>query len=138
MKNIVAINYLSILYSIVVGLVAYIFFRNYYIWTILGAVTALFNYSLVVRFTKNKAHRDVVYLLIAFRTIVYLIVLAFMYFLLSDDTMILMYSYIFFVVGAINTKMGVFIFHLPIPYFKKIRAEADDAKEDGMDATSNS
>ncbi len=123
MKNIVVINYMAILYSIVVGLASYLFFRSYYIWTVLGSVTALFNYSLMVRFTKNKASKETLYLLIILRTVIYLIVLAFMYFLLGDQTMLLMYSYIFFFVGAINTKVGVFIFHLPIPYFVKLRLE---------------
>ncbi len=133
MKNIVAVNYLAILYSILVSVLAYIFFREFSTWTILGAVTALFNYSLMVRFTKNNANKEVVYLLIIFRTIIYLIVLSFMFFLLRDNTQTLMNGYIFFAIGAINTKMGVFIFHLPIPYFKKIRE--DMPKEGDLDDT---
>jgi len=123
MKNIIVINYIAIVYTVVVGLIAYIFFKDFATWVILGAVTALFNHSLLVRFSKNKIHKDTMYLLIVFKYFIYLIMLGFMFFLLREDTYLLMYSYIAFLVGAINLKIAIFIFHLPIPAFKKMRED---------------
>lgn len=133
MKNIIVINYIAIIYSIIVGVISYIFFKEYSTWAILGAMTALFNYSLMVRFTKNTVTKELMYLLIAFRTFMYLIILGFMFFYLRTDTNLLMYSYLFFLIGAVNTKIGVFIFHLPIPAFVKMRADEIKDKEDDQD-----
>jgi len=109
--------------------IAYLFFKDYASWVALGAVTALFNHSLLIRFTKNHIIKEVMYLLLAFKFMIYLIVLGFMFFLLREDSDILMKSYIFFLVGAMNIKIGIFVFHLPIPIFKKLRAEVEDIKE---------
>ena len=130
MKNIIVINYIAIIYSIIVSAVAYIFFREYSTWTILGAVTTLFNYSLNVRFAKNKPSKDLLYILIAVKMFIYLIVLGFMFFLMQDDSNLLAFSYLFFIIGAINTKIAVFIFHLPIKAFVKMREDELPAKED--------
>ncbi|MGE4320613.1 MAG: hypothetical protein AB7E61_04080 [Acholeplasmataceae bacterium] len=129
MKNIVIINWIGILYSIVASVVTLIFFNDYTSWVILGAVTALFNHSLLIRFTKTKIIKEVVYLLIAFKFVIYLIVLGFMFFLLREDSDILMKSYIFFLVGAINIKFGIMFFHLPFKKFKSLREEEKKLKE---------
>ena len=131
MKNIVVISNLAILYSIIVTVLAFIFFETYAIWTLLGAATAMFNHSMLVRFSKNKMTKDFSYLLIGFRLLIYLVVLGYMFFELRDDTQLLMWSYIFFLIGAFNIKMGIIIFHLPIKAFKKMREASDEEKEEG-------
>lgn len=136
MKNIIVINYLAILYSIVIVSLTYIFFRDFASWTVLGVATALFNHSLMVRFTKNKVTKDLMFLLIAFKYLIYLIMLGFMFFLLREDTQELSYGYIFFLLGAINVKIGIFIFHLPFKAFKKLREDAIKEKEEENDVAS--
>jgi len=129
MKNIIVINYLAIAYTIVVSLIAYLFFRDFATWTILGAMVALFNHSLLVRFSKNKVHKDTYILLIVLKYVFYLIVLGYMFFQLREDSNLLMYSYIFFLVGALNIKMGIFMFHLPIPKFVEMRKDEEVVKD---------
>lgn len=131
MKNIVVISYLAFIYSAIVTLIAFIFFEDYAIWTLLGAATAMFNHSLLVKFSKNKMTKEISYLLIAFKLMIYLIVLGFMFFDMRDNNQMLMKSYIFFLVGALNVKMGIIIFHLPIKAFVKMRTSVDVIEEEG-------
>jgi hypothetical protein len=133
MKNIVVISYLAFLYSAIVTIIALIFFEEYAVWTLLGAATAMFNHSLLVKFSKNKMTKELSYLLIAFKLIIYLIVLGFMFFDMRDNNQLLMWSYIFFLIGAFNIKVGIIIYHLPFKTFIKMREEVDEVKEEGED-----
>lgn len=128
MKNIAMISIIAFIYSAIVTLIAYLFFSEYAAWTLLGAAVSLFNQSLTVRFAKNKMTKDLMILLIVLKTLMYFIALGFMYFSLRDNQQLLMYSYLFFIVGAINIKLSIMFYHLPIKKFKQIRQEVEEAE----------
>jgi len=134
MKNIAMISIIAFIYSAIVTAIAYIFFSDFAAWTLFGAAVSLFNHSLTVRFSKNKITKDVAYLLIGFKMLMYFIALGFMFYSLKENQDILMYSYLFFIVGAINIKLSIIIYHLPIKKFKQIRLEVEEGehKDEGI------
>lgn len=114
MRDVDAISVSGIAYAIVVILITVIFFNEQWAWPVLGAATALFNHSMMIRITKNGFNQRSFMLHVGFRFVMYTIVIAFLYFdVKAQGTHALIESYIFLLLGLITIKMGVFIHYLP-------------------------
>ncbi len=114
MRDVDAISISGIAYAIIVVIITAIFFNDQLIWPALGATTALFNHSMMIRITKNGFSKKKFMLHIGFRFVMYTIVIAFLYFdIKALGTNALIKSYIFLLLGLITIKMGVFIHYLP-------------------------
>jgi hypothetical protein len=127
MKEVYVISIIGFIYSVILALVTYLFFRDYTLWAILGSATALFNHSIMIQVTtksKFSTQRYVFHLMQRF--VFYLILIAFVYFETKDlpgNTMI--YSYVFMLLGIFSIKFGIFIYHMPI-----IKKPVEEKKEE--------
>lgn len=132
MKEVYVISIIALIYSIVLAIVALIFFNDYVIWAILGSAVALFNHSLMIQVTKKNtfnAQRLVAHLVQ--RYVFYLIIIAYVYLQTrSLGRLHMIYSYVFLLLGIFSLKIGVFVYHLP--FIKKPKE-----KEDAPDAPAN-
>jgi hypothetical protein len=128
MKDVHVISIIALIYSIILSIVTLIFFREYTTWAILGAAVSMFNHSLMIQVSKNFSQQKLVSHLIQ-RYIFYIIIIAVVYFDTKDleDQMIMIYSYIFLLLGIFAIKIGIFIYHLP--FIKKPNEGA--SKENG-------
>ena len=127
MKDVHVISLIALAYSIILALVAFIFFDeyDYPLWAVLGSAVALFNHSLMIQVTKKMTTQRLVSHLIQ-RYIFYFIIIFFVYLetkALGTDIMIK--SYIFLLLGVFSIKVGIFIYHTPL-----IKKPAE--KEDGI------
>lgn len=127
MKEVYVISIAGFIYSVILALVTFLFFRDYTLWAILGSATALFNHSIMIQVTtksKFSTQRYVFHLMQ--RYVFYLILIAFVYFETKDlpgNTM--MYSYIFMLLGIFAIKIGIFIYHMPF-----IKKPVEEKKEE--------
>lgn len=119
MKKMYKVSVIAFIYSVILAIVSYIFFKPYFLWAVLGSAVALFNNSLSIQIMKRKVSAASVTTNIITRFIMYIIVLAVVYFNTkneADNTMI--YSYIFLLLGIFSLKIGIFIYHMP--FIKKV------------------
>lgn len=114
MRDVDAISICGIAYAAIVMIITAIFFKEQIAWPALGAATALFNHSMMIKITKNGFNKQSLTLHLGFRFVMYTIVIAFLYFdVKALGTNALIESYIFLLLGLITVKMGVFIHYLP-------------------------
>lgn len=115
MKEVYVISIIALIYSILLALVALIFFDAYVLWAILGSAVALFNHSLMIQVTKKNnfnAQRLVAHLVQ--RYVFYLIIIAYVYLQTRElGRLHMIYSYIFMLLGIFSIKIGVFTYHMP-------------------------
>jgi len=122
MKEMYTISIIGLIYSVILALVTLIFFPDYLSWAVLGSATALFNHSLMIRFTKGKFNAQNYMFQLLIRYVFYLIIIVIVWLDTKDlpgNTMI--YSYIFLILGISSVKIGVFVYHLP--WIKKDKVE---------------
>lgn len=120
MKELSVINLIGLGYSVLLAIVTVIFFRDYWIWSVLGSAVALFNHSRSIALSKRKINYANVMSHIGLRYVMYLIVIAFAYFDQKDNgTTILINTYIFLLLGFVSIQIGIFIYHSPL--FRKHR-----------------
>lgn len=115
MKEVHVISIIALIYSIVLALVALIFFNDFLLWAILGSAVALFNHSLMIQVTKKNnfnAQRLVAHLVQ--RYVFYLIIIAYVYLQTRElGRLHMIYSYVFMLLGIFSIKIGVFVYHMP-------------------------
>jgi hypothetical protein len=116
MKDVHVISLLALAYSIILALVAFIFFDqyDYPLWAVLGSAVALFNHSLMIQVTKKMTTQRLVSHLVQ-RYIFYFIIIFFVYLETKDlGSDIMINSYIFLLLGIFSIKVGIFIYHTPL------------------------
>ncbi len=140
MRDVDAISISGIAYAIIVIAVTAIFFNDQLIWPVLGAATALFNHSMMIRITKNGFNKRKYMLHIGFRFVMYTIVIAFLYFDMRDlGVNALIKSYVFLLLGLITIKIGVFIHYLPfikkhtVSYKEEVKARQKRLEEEAAE-----
>jgi hypothetical protein len=114
MKDVHVISIIALIYAVILAIITLIFFREYTTWAILGSAVSMFNHSLMIQVSKNFNQQKLVSHLIQ-RYIFYIIIIAVVYFDTKDlqDQMIMIYSYIFLLLGIFAIKIGIFIYHMP-------------------------
>jgi hypothetical protein len=132
MKDVHVISLIALAYAIVLGTVSFIFFNNYDypLWAILGSAVALFNHSLMISVTKRLTTQRLVSHLVQ-RYVFYLIIIAYVYLETKAlGTQIMIYSYIFLLLGIFSIKVGILIYHTPL--IKKPKIEEDENHESSV------
>lgn len=116
MKETQKISLIAIGYGIILSLVTWIFFSHYLLWAGLGVLTALFNHSQMIRTTKGKYTAQMLVLHIIQRYTMYTIIIAIAWFDTKDlaDQSIMMYTFIFLMLGFIAVKVGAIIYSTPL------------------------
>lgn len=128
MKEVHIISIIGIIYAILLGLISFIFFRDYMVWAILGSAVSLFNHSQMIHVTKNGLKTERLVFHLFQRYVLMIIIVVVVYFdTKGQDFEIVRNSYIFLVLGFIATKIGVYIYHTPLIKKKK---DTEDQKED--------
>jgi SNF family Na+-dependent transporter len=124
MKELHAISFIGLIYSVVLALITLIFFREYLLFPVLGSAVSLFNHSQMIHATKHGLKTERVVVAIVQRYIMYLIIIVFVYFDTKNQEMsYVTTSYVFLLLGFIATKMGIYIYHSPL-IKKKIEEKA--------------
>jgi hypothetical protein len=114
MKELHVISVIGLIYAVLLGLVTYIFFREYALYAVLGSAVSLFNHSTAIHAAKGELKTERLVLNIIQRYIFYMVIIVFVYFDTKDLEMrIISNSFLFLVLGFFSTKMGVFIYHMP-------------------------
>ncbi len=114
MRDVDAISLAGIAYAIIVTIVAAIFFRPYVTWPILGAATALFNHSLMIRITSNGFSVKKYMIIVVFRFLMYGIICTFLYVLIRDEALsVVITSYVFLFLGFSTIRVGILLHLLP-------------------------
>jgi len=131
MKDVHVISIIALIYSFILAIISLIFFKDYTTWAVLGSAVSMFNHSLMIQVTKNFSQQKLVSHLVQ-RYVFYIIIIAIVYFDTRDlgNQMIMIYSYIFLLLGIFAIKFSIFIYHLP---FVKKRFEGS-IKENGNDS----
>ena len=132
MKDVHVISLIALAYAIVLGTVSFIFFNDYDypLWAILGSAVALFNHSLMISVTKRLTTQRLVSHLVQ-RYVFYLIIIAYVYLETKAlGTEIMIYSYIFLLLGIFSIKVGILIYHTPL--IKKPKIEEDENHESSL------
>jgi hypothetical protein len=132
MKDVHVISLIALAYAIVLGIVSFIFFNDYDypLWAILGSAVALFNHSLMISLTKRLTTQRLVSHLVQ-RYVFYLIIIAYVYLETKAlGTEIMIYSYIFLLLGTFSIKVGILIYHTPL--IKKPKIEEDENHESSL------
>lgn len=133
MKELHVISLIGLIFSIIYGLVSYIFFREYAFYAVLGAATSLFSNSLAISATKGKFTTEKIVVNLMQRYLFYIVIIVFVYFDTKDKPIqFATTSYVFLVIGLFATKVGIFIYHTPL--IKKRKAEIKHEKVDEEDA----
>jgi len=115
MKEVHIISIIGVIYAILLGLVSYIFFRDYMVWAILGSAVSLFNHSQMIHATKNGLKTERLVFHLFQRYILMIIIVVIVYFdTKGQDFDVVRNSYIFLVLGFISTKIGVYVYHTPL------------------------
>lgn len=117
MKDVHIISLIALIYAVILALVAFIFYRDYAIWAILGSATALFNHSQMIKVSNNKYTAATLGVHLSTRFLLYIIIIAFTYFNLGGanaDTSILTNAYIFLLLGVFAVKVGAIIYTSPL------------------------
>lgn len=120
MKDEHKVTFIAIGYGFVLTLVTLIIYENYVIWSILGALTSLFNHSQMLNLTKNNkisSYKLAIHLVTRFT--MYIIMMAIVYFRLRNNQEEMITALIILLLGFSSIKIGVIIYSLPI--FKKSR-----------------
>lgn len=137
MKDVHIISLIALIYAVILALVAFIFYREYAIWAILGSATALFNHSQMIKVSNNKYTAATLGVHLSTRFLLYIIIIAFAYFNLGGanaDTSVLTNAYIFLLLGVFAVKVGAIIYTSPL--IKKKEEQTIDIKA-GDDDVSN-
>lgn len=130
MKDVSVINLIALGYSVVLALVALIFFNTYAVWVVLGSATALFNHTQALRLMKQKFDGRKYISQLALRFVMYIVVIGFAYFDQKENgTDELTRVFIALLLGLLSIKIGVFIYATPL--FKKHRLKDDIVIEEG-------
>lgn len=129
MKEVHAISITALIYSIILALVSLIFFKDYVTWAILGSATALFNHSLMIQVTKGKYSAQKYVFHLFQRYLFYVLIIVIVWFQTKDlGENIMMYSFIFLLLGIISLKIAIYINQLPfIKKWYKIKEEDHDS-----------
>jgi len=115
MKEVYVISIIAFIYSVILALVTLIFFNEYVIWAILGSAVALFNHSQMIQVTKNKMNSARLITHLVQRFVFYTLIIAFVWFDTKDlGGNIMIYSYVFLLLGIFSIKVGIFIYHTPL------------------------
>ncbi len=116
MKEVHKISLIAIAYGLVLSLVTWIFFSDYLLWVVLGSLTALFNHSQMIHITKGKYSAQMLVLHIVQRYAMYTIIIAIAFFDTKDlaDQSIMMYTFIFLLLGFMAVKVGALIYATPL------------------------
>jgi hypothetical protein len=115
MKEVYVISIIAFIYSVILALVTLIFFNEYVIWAILGSAVALFNHSQMIQVTKNKMNSTRLITHLVQRFVFYTLIIAFVWFDTKDlGGNIMIYSYVFLLLGIFSIKVGIFIYHTPL------------------------
>lgn len=132
MKEVHVISIIGIIYAVILSLVTFLFFRDYLLYSVLGAAVSLFNHSQMIQVTKREFKTERIVLHIVQRYIFFLVIIVFVYFDTKEFGQTFMTnSYIFLLLGIISVKIGVYVYHMP--FIKKNKEEiiekADDEHE---------
>ena len=130
MKDVHKISLIALIYAILLALVAFIFFREYAAWAILGSATSLFNHSQMIRINNSKYTAASLGVHISTRFLLYIIILAFTYISLGGpnaDTSVLSTAFVFLLLGIFAVKVGAIIYTTPL--IKKTEIEKTDVTE---------
>ncbi len=115
MKELHVISLIGLIYSIILGLVTFIFFREYLLFSVLGSAVSLFNHSQMIHATKHGLKTERVVIAIIQRYIMYLVIIVFVYFQTKGQVMSsITTSYVFLLLGIFATKIGIYIYHTPL------------------------
>lgn len=139
MKDVHVISLVALIYAILLALFAFIFYREYAIWAILGSATALFNHSQMIRVSNSKYTAATLGVHLSTRFLLYIIIIAFTYFNLGGpnaDSSVLTNAYIFLLLGVFAVKVGAIIYTSPL--IKKKEEQTVDIKAGDDDVTSGS
>lgn len=120
MKDVHKIALLGIVYGVILSLSIFIFYRQYVLWSILGTLTALFNHSQMIQISKQA---DVLKLSmhLVTRFVMYVIMMAIVYFQLRDNQNEMITGLIILLLGFSSIKIGTWMYALPF-----IKKEAID------------
>lgn len=127
MKEMHAISLVALIYSVILALVALIFFNDYTVWAILGSATALFNHSLMIRVLKGKysAQKHIFHLFQ--RYTFYFIIIIYTWLTTKDaGENVMMYSMIFLILGISMLKIAIYTLHIPPIRKKWIKEDEND------------
>ncbi len=133
MREVHKISLIALGYSFILGVVSFIFFKDYAIWAVLGSLTALFNHSQIIRATKGKYTTRKLMIHLTTRYLMYAIIIAFAWFEtkeLGQDVM--QKAFIFLLLGFVSIKAGVFVYATPL--IKK----TDEIKKEEVDDDTSS
>ena len=124
MRDVHVISLLALLYAAILTLASFIFFRDYALWAALGALTALFNHSQMIRITKGKYDMIKLGLHIGQRYLLYIIIITFAFFRTRDTSNdILTMTFVFLLLGFIAVKVGAILYATPLINKKNILTE---------------
>ena len=128
MKEVHAISITALIYSIILAIVSLIFFKDYVTWAILGSATALFNHSLMIQVTKGKYSAQKYVFHLFQRYFFYLLIIVIVWMQTKDlGENVMMYSFIFLLLGIISLKIAIYINQLPfVKKWYKIKEEEHD------------
>jgi hypothetical protein len=124
MKEVHVISLIGMGYAVILGLVSFLFFKDYMVWAILGSAVSLFNHSQMIHTTKNglKTERLVFHLMQ--RYVLMMIVVIVVYFDTKGQAFeIVRNSFIFLLLGLFSTKIAIYIYHSPL--IKKPKPKED-------------
>ncbi len=116
MKDVHVISLIALAYSIILAVVAFVFFNeyDYPLWAVLGSAVALFNQSLMIQVSKRLSTQRLVSHLIQ-RYVFYIVIIFYVYLQTKDlGTSIMINSYIFLLLGVFSIKVGILIYHTPL------------------------
>jgi hypothetical protein len=129
MKEVHAISFTALIYSIILALVSLIFFKDYVTWTVLGSATALFNHSLMIRVTKGKYSAQKYVFHLFQRYVFYVLIMAVVWLRTKDlGDNVMMYSFIFLLLGIFCLKVAIYVNLLPfVKKWYKIKGDEHDS-----------
>ncbi len=124
MKEVHVISLIGSLYAVILGLVSFLFFKDYMVWAILGSAVSLFNHSQMIHTTKNGLKTEKLVFHLMQRYVLMMIVIVVVYVDTKAESFeVIRNSFIFLILGLISTKMGVYIYHTPL--IKKPKPKED-------------
>ncbi len=114
MRDVDAISIAGIAYTLILVAVAAIFYREYISWPVLGAATALFNHSIMIRITRNGFSTKKFMGVVAFRFLMYALMCTFLYFYIrGNELYVIITAYVFLFLGFSAIRAGIFLSYLP-------------------------
>ena len=129
MREVHAISVIGIIYVAILGIVSWIFFRDYVFWAVLGGAVSLFNHSTMIHATKKGLKVEKLALHLLQRYLFYIIIIVYAFFETQREPQdIMIRTYIFLLLGFMATKIGVYIYHTPL--IKKPKEERVESKDE--------